>query len=124
MTSINTRRLAAGSLGLNALVHLILVPEYFEEKLYVGVSFLVLAGVSAGAAYLLLADDARGWAIGALASATAFVAFVASRTVGLPGFHPTDWELSGLLTLVLEAIVVVLFVAHGRRTLVRTTSLA
>jgi hypothetical protein len=27
---------------------------------------------------------------------------VLSRTTGLPGFHESDWELSGLISLVLE----------------------
>jgi hypothetical protein len=34
------------------------------------------------------------------------VAFIVSRTIGLPSFHPTDWELSGIIVLLLEAIVV------------------
>jgi drug/metabolite transporter superfamily protein YnfA len=54
----------------------------------------------------VLADDGRAWAIGAAASGGAFVAFVVSRTIGLPSFHPTDWELSGIIALLLEAIVV------------------
>jgi hypothetical protein len=33
--------------------------------------------------------------------------FVLSRTVGLPGFHESEWEASGLLTLLLEGTVVV-----------------
>lgn len=31
------------------------------------------------------------------------IGFVLSRTVGLPGFHESEWELSGLLCLVLQA---------------------
>lgn len=31
------------------------------------------------------------------------VGFVLSRTVGLPGFHESEWELSGLVSLLLEA---------------------
>jgi hypothetical protein len=124
VTSTFARRLVAGSLGLNALIHLILVPEYFNEKAYIGALFVALAAVSAWAAYRVLADDGLGWAIGALASAGAFAGFIASRTVGLPGFHPADWEASGLLTLALEAVVVFLFVAHGRRTLAQSASMA
>lgn len=30
------------------------------------------------------------------------VGFVLSRTVGLPGFQESEWELSGLVALVLE----------------------
>ena len=31
------------------------------------------------------------------------VGFVLSRTVGLPGFHEGEWELSGIVCLLLEA---------------------
>jgi hypothetical protein len=31
------------------------------------------------------------------------IAFVLSRTTGLPGFKESGWELSGVVTLVLEA---------------------
>lgn len=117
MTSVTLRRAVAAALALNALIHLVLVPEYLGEQAYVGLSFIGLAAVSAWGAYRVLGDDARGWTVAALASAGAFAGFLLSRTVGLPGFHPTDWELSGLLTLVLEAGVVVAFLAHGRRTL-------
>jgi hypothetical protein len=34
------------------------------------------------------------------------VGFVLSRTVGLPGFHESEWEASGLLSLALEGTVV------------------
>jgi hypothetical protein len=40
--------------------------------------------------------------------------FVLSRTAGLPGFHESEWELSGLLSLLLEAGVVVAAVAALR----------
>ena len=100
------RRVAAGALLANAALHLVLVLEYFGEQAYIGLSFLALAAISIWAAVRVLADDGRAWAIGALASAGAFVAFIVSRTIGLPSFHPTDWELSGIIALVLEAIVV------------------
>jgi hypothetical protein len=35
-------------------------------------------------------------------SAGMAVGFVLSRTVGLPGFHESEWELSGLVSLALE----------------------
>lgn len=106
MSSLITRRIAAVALGLNAAVHLILVPEYLAEMAYIGVSFIALAAISTWVAVRVLSDDRRAWMIGALASAGAFLGFIGSRTTGLPGFHPTDWELIGLVTLLLEAIVV------------------
>jgi hypothetical protein len=103
-----TRRLAAGSLGIVGLIHLILAPEYFSEQAYIGVLF-VLGAIALGAFALRLwrGDDVHAWLLGALTMAGMGVGFVLSRTVGLPGFHESEWELSGLICLVLEAGFVV-----------------
>jgi len=103
-----TRRLAAGSLGLVGLIHLILAPEYFSEQAYIGVLF-VLGAIALGAFALRLwrGDDVPAWLLGALTMAGMGVGFVLSRTVGLPGFHESEWELSGLICLVLETGFVV-----------------
>ena len=99
-----TRRLAAGSLGLVGLIHLILAPEYFSEEAYIGVLF-VLGAIALGAFALRLwrGDDVPSWLLGALTMAGMGVGFVLSRTVGLPGFHEGEWELSGIVCLLLEA---------------------
>ena len=98
-----TRRLAAGSLGIVGLIHLVLAPEYFSEQAYIGVLF-VLGAIALGAFALRLwrGDDVPAWLLGALTMAGMGVGFVLSRTVGLPGFHESEWELSGLICLVLE----------------------
>jgi len=103
-----TRRLAAGSLGIVGLIHLILAPEYFSEQAYIGVLF-VLGAIALGAFALRLwrGDDVPAWLLGALTMAGMGVGFVLSRTVGLPGFHESEWELSGLICLVLETGFVV-----------------
>jgi hypothetical protein len=36
------------------------------------------------------------------------IGFVLSRTTGLPGFHESEWELSGVVCLGLEAAFVAL----------------
>jgi hypothetical protein len=99
-----TRRLAAGSLGLVGLIHLILAPEYFSEQAYIGVLF-VLGAIALGAFALRLwrGDDVPSWLLGALTMAGMGIGFVLSRTVGLPGFHEGEWELSGVVCLLLEA---------------------
>jgi hypothetical protein len=99
-----TRRLAAASLGLVGLIHLILAPEYFSEQAYIGVLF-VLGAVALGAFALRLwrDDDVPSWLLGALTMAGMGLGFVLSRTVGLPGFHDSEWELSGIACLLLEA---------------------
>ncbi|UUY05764.1 hypothetical protein LRS13_09660 [Svornostia abyssi] len=104
MTALTRRRTAAAMAALTGLIHLILVPEYLEEKTYIGLLFLGAAVVcGAVAATLWRRDEPLAWGVGALTCAGMFVGFVLSRTVGLPGFHEAEWELSGVITLVADA---------------------
>jgi hypothetical protein len=90
------------------LIHLILAPEYFSEKAYIGVLFVLGAIVlCAFALRLWRGDDVPSWLLGALTMAGMGIGFVLSRTVGLPGFHESEWELSGVICLLLEAGFVV-----------------
>ncbi len=97
------RRIGAGLLAAVGALHIVLVPEYVGEKAYVGVLFAV-GGIAAlaAAARLWRVQDTAAWGLGALICAGMAGGFVLSRTVGLPGFHPHDWEASGLLSLLLE----------------------
>jgi hypothetical protein len=104
MPSPTTRKLAAAALAAVGAIHLILSPEYLSEQAYIGVLFV------AGGLFLLVlavrlwrADDAPDWLLGALTMAAMGIAFVLSRTIGLPGFHESGWDLSGVVALVLEA---------------------
>ena len=103
MTKTPLRRTAAGLLGTTGLLHLVLAPEYLEEKTYVGVLF-ILGGMTAlaVAARLWNEDDRRAWGLGAVVAAGMAVGFVLSRSVGLPGFHEDDWELSGVISVLIE----------------------
>jgi len=102
------RRAAAAALAVVGAIHIILSPEYFGEQAYIGVLF-VLGGLVllAFAARLWRADDVPSWLLGALTMAGMGIGFILSRTTGLPGFHESEWELSGLICLVLEAGFVV-----------------
>ena len=104
MHSTTKRRIAAGLLAATGVLHLLLAPEYLGEQAYVGVLF-ILGGFTAVvlAARLWVTEDLRAWTLGALVAAGMAIGFVLSRTTGLPGFHETDWEGSGLLSLLLEA---------------------
>jgi len=104
MISEPIRRLGAGALAAVGAIHLALAPEYFGQQAYIGALF-VAGGVAllGFAARLWRRDDVASWLLGALTMAGMGIGFVASRTVGLPGFHESDWELSGLVSLVLEA---------------------
>jgi hypothetical protein len=104
MTTMNLTRVGAATMAGIAAIHLLLAPEYLGEEPYVGVLFLLGAGAGAFVAARLWRDgDPIAWALGAAISAGMAVGFVLSRTVGLPGFHESEWELSGLVSLALEA---------------------
>ena len=104
MNSITVRKAAAGAMAGAALIHAALAPEYLAEQAYIGVLFIAGAIVSGFVALRLWRrEDPVAWALGALAAAGMAVGFVLSRTVGLPGFHESEWELSGILSVLLEA---------------------
>ena len=49
--------------------------------------------------------------------------FILSRTVGLPGFHESEWELSGMVSLLFEAgflALAGLALGAGRESLLRS----
>jgi hypothetical protein len=103
MTTTNLTRLGAATMGGIAAIHLLLAPEYLGEEAYVGILFLLGAGAGAFVATRLWrGGDPISWALGVAISAGMAVGFVLSRTVGLPGFHESEWELSGLVSLALE----------------------
>ena len=103
----NVPRIGAGALAATGLLHLILTPEYLEEQAYIGVLF-----IAGGIAALILAaviwrqDDPRAWGAAAMIAAGMGIGFILSRTTGLPGFHEGEWELSGIVSLLLEGTVI------------------
>jgi hypothetical protein len=109
MSTITTRQAGAAAIAAVAAIHLILAPEYFGEKPYVGLLFL--AGAAAGglvALRLWQHSDRRAWLLGSVIAVGMGAGFILSRTVGLPGFHESEWELSGIVSLLFEAGFVVL----------------
>jgi hypothetical protein len=103
MIATQTRRLAAALLAAVGLLHLVLAPEYLAEETYVGVLFIAggLASLAI-AARLWSAHDRWAWALGALIAVGMAAGFILSRSIGLPGFHETDWEVSGIVSVLLE----------------------
>jgi hypothetical protein len=115
MIRTQIRRLAAALLAATGSLHLILAPEYLQEKAYIGVLF-ILGGIAslAVAARLWTRHDRQAWALGALMAAGMAAGFVLSRSIGLPGFHETDWELSGIFSVLLEAGFIGALAWHSR----------
>jgi hypothetical protein len=100
-------RVGLAALAATGVLHLILAPEYLEEEAYIGVLFIAGGIAALGLAVSLWRrPEPRSWAIAALLAAGMAVGFVLSRTIGLPGFHESEWELSGLISLALEGLVI------------------
>lgn len=106
METTNLRRGVAGALAATGALHLILAPEYLSEQAYIGALFIAggLAAIVL-AAILWNRSDGRVAALGVTIAVGMGAGFVLSRTTGLPGFHESEWEFSGLLSLALEAFV-------------------
>jgi hypothetical protein len=94
------------------LIHLINSPEDLEEGSYTGLLYLANFFGALTAAIGIYRGRSWGWSLGALVAGGAFVAYVISRTVGLPGLPvEEEWlEPLGLLSLLVEALFVGLYV--------------
>ena len=90
------------------LIHLINSPEDLEEGAYTGVLYLANFFGAILAAIGIYRGRSWGWSVGALVSVGAFVGYLISRTVGLPGLGvEEEWlEPLGVLSLVVEALFV------------------
>lgn len=89
--------------------HVPLIPEHLEEAPYVGVLFIALSVASVVLAVLLVRwDTPLVWTASGVMTLLALVAFVASRTVGLPqiGDDIGNWgEPLGYPAVAVEALV-------------------
>ena len=99
------------------LIHLINSPEDLEEGSYTGLLYLANFSGALTAAIGIYRGRSWGWSLGALVAVGAFVAYVISRTVGLPGLGvEEEWlEPLGLLSLLVEALFVGLYVTVSVR---------
>lgn len=102
--AIATRRAASVAIAAVGVIHLALSGDYLDEATYLGVLFIV-GGLTLVyvAVRLWFSRDFVAWSVGGVAAVCMFIGFILSRTVGLPSFHESEWEPSGIVTLVLEA---------------------
>jgi hypothetical protein len=75
----------AGLILIAGLIHLLLTPQHFAETAYLGALFLANFVGSVVAAVGIYRGFWWGWALGALFAGGAFVAYLLSGIVGLPG---------------------------------------
>jgi FtsP/CotA-like multicopper oxidase with cupredoxin domain len=99
-TAVGTAAVVAG------VVHLALAGDHLHESVLVGAGFfvsgaaLVVAGLG-----LSLSGKRRAWIGAGTAACLTALAYVASRTVGLPGAEREAWDTLGVATTMLEGAV-------------------
>ncbi|MEO7123589.1 MAG: hypothetical protein ABI400_10835 [Lacisediminihabitans sp.] len=112
------RWLAAVFLLANAAIHLDLAPMHLMEAPYIGVLFIVLSAACIVLALLLIFfDNVAVWSSTAALSLLALIAFLASRTVGLPQIDDDigNWtEPLGYPNVVIEVLTLVVAAAVMR----------
>jgi hypothetical protein len=98
--------------------HIPLIEDHLEEAPYVGWLFIVLSVVCIGLAVVILfVDHAAVWLVSGAVCLAAAVAFLASRTIGLPqiGDDVGNWtEPLGFPAVASEVLMVALAWAHLR----------
>jgi hypothetical protein len=109
------RAVAVGGLVAIALIHVLQLPDAFDEIGYLGALFIAaIIGSLLLAAILTRTSDGLVWtATGGLA-AVILLCYVVSRSVGLPGFTDDVGEWAGapgLASMVIEGLLVFLTAA-------------
>src|SRR5580765_5170627 len=104
--------LAIAAILGTGLVHIVEAQDAFGDATYKGLLFIG-NGVGALVAAIGIYRDQRalGWLLGGLIAGGALLAYVASRTIGLPGLpaEPDAWlEPMGVVSLLCETLFVVL----------------
>jgi hypothetical protein len=98
--------LGVGLVLASGVVHLVETPEYLGEVRYVGVLFAISVVGALAAAFGIARGERWGWWLGVLVAGSSFIAYLLSRTIGLPGFRENSWEEfaepMGLLSLLVE----------------------
>ena len=106
------RAIAVVGLAGVALIHLLDAPGTFQSAPYKGWLYVALiVGSLTAAGALIRTSDPRAWASAALLSSGAILAFVLSRTVGLPQGADDigNWtEPLGMASLFVEGALVAL----------------
>ena len=95
-------------ISLSGLIHLLMTPEYFGFAAYLGL--LIFANFAGSIVSVVGIYQGRewGWWLGVAMAGGAFLAYIESRTLGLPGLPSCEplTEPPGLLSFVVEAAFV------------------
>jgi hypothetical protein len=114
-TSPTLKWLAIAAILGTGLIHAVEAQDAFGDATYKGVLFIANGfGALAAAIGIYRNHRALGWLLGLVVAGGAMLAYVASRTVGLPNLpaEPENWfEPMGVASLACETLFVILFVA-------------
>jgi hypothetical protein len=104
------RAVAIGGLAAVALIHILQLPEAFDQVGYLGGLFIAVVVASlALAAVMTRTSHGLVWASSGLLAAVILLCYIISRSVGLPGFTEDMgvWdEPLGLASMVAEGLVI------------------
>ena len=95
------------------LIHLISTPQHYRAAPYIGVLFVANFLGALVCAFGIYRDALWGWLLGVLVAGGALVAYIVSRSVGLPGFEQAAGRWLGplgVVSLIVEALFVALFI--------------
>jgi hypothetical protein len=107
-----TRAVGAVALAAVAIIHLVDLPDTMSETPLIGYGYYVLVAVALFGAFLLMTvPDGWVWALADLTAFGAVVAYVLSRTTGLPtdSLDIGNWNCSlGIAAISTETLVVMM----------------
>ena len=110
--------LAVAAILGTGFIHAVEARDAFGEATYKGLLFIANgAGAVVAAVGVYRNRRELGWWLGLLVAGGAFLAYAASRTVGLPGLpaEPDAWfEPMGVASLVCEGLFIILFVVSQK----------
>lgn len=104
---------AALALG-SGVIHLLEVQDGFNDAAYEGVLFIAMFVAAVAVATALLRGAHNGWLLGAPVLGGAALAYLASRTVGLPAVPRQSFCALGIISLALEALFIAVAAAALR----------
>jgi hypothetical protein len=110
--------IGAGLIIITGLIHIIDAPDSFSDAIYKGWLFYANGLGSFVAAYGMLRGKGRwGWNLGLFIAAGSFIAYIFSRSVGLPYIpaEPDAWlEPLGVASLIAEGAFIITFIFMKR----------
>ena len=117
LTKASSKRTLWGTalIALVGLIHLLVVPEYFGFATYLGLLFILNALGALASAVGIYLRTWWGWPLGVVMAGGAFFMYIESRTIGLPMLSEGWLDPPGVLSLIVEAIFVVLYLSGVRR---------